>query len=1358
MIRSIVLLFAFLFLSHDLYSISRLQFRNIGFKEGLNNMNISAITQDKLGYIWVATMGGVSRYNGYEFKRFYFDASNPESLSSNHVHTIFCDSEGLIYIGSANGIDCYDNRTGKMIKPFPDFKLAVLKILEHRNYIYLGTNAGLYRINKETKKLEALRGNLAEKPIILNLFFDKAENLWCAFDIGKGLAAYDIGTDRFDIYLNESQQPATSYNTIRTFFQLTNDIILLGTQGGISCFDVKTRRFIENSDFSVLKSALAGIDVRFILEKEPSIFWIGTLQSGFFIYDKSRNTVTRLLTDDEFPEIHSNNYMNYFVDIYGNIWFGTFDAGLDVWFNQARNFNFDVSLNNLTKNKFITSIYSDKDDKLIITTRENGFWIYNSHTKTHQLFTKQNSGLKYDNLRTVFVDSENKYWIGIYFGLQIYNSENKTFKTIPIPEPNNGTVSFLQHGNRIFVGTDRQGLLVFDLDGNLLKQFKAQGLNIPALIKLNESELLFGSYGTGIFAMNFDTYAVRKFGIADTEKYPGLLYPITAYKDKQGVIWIGTYNYGLFSFDLKNSKIRNININEGLPSTDAIGFEEDENSNLWVSTSYGLVRLNKNDFSIKTYSVNEGVNNYQFHGNAVHKDSRGIIYFGGNSGVTFFNPADLLVEPKEPSPVVLENLYIQNLLVTPSEKNSALINSLPFTKQIELTHKDQIFSVDFVSFDYLSPENVQYYYMLEGFDKDWYSVGTQRRVSYSNLGRGDYVFRVKSVNHAGINSENEAELMIKVKPAPWFSYTAWTVYLAIMVAIAYVVFSLRIKTFVYKKNLEIEYSEHLREREINVMKQKFFTNISHELRTPLTLIYGLVTQLSGQEKLSPKVREFAQSLDVNVTRLLKLINQLLAYKKLEGENLSLWLDKGNLNESIQRILELFNFYAKEKEIKIDFLEDNSFEFWFDYDKLEKILSNLLSNSVKHSQKGSRIEVAVRKITLENAETLYKQKFDVRVADYIEISVTDNGPGIDEKDLSTIFDRYKQIETNGMHRPDYSGTGIGLNFTRSLVELHKGKIRMESKLGQGTTFAFILPLDSSVFESKDFAKASSSIIPENKDVLYHSTEMEMPGEVVIHADFDKTVLVVEDDPQLNSFLVDVLKNHYKTINAHDGEKGLKMVKQHLPDLVISDIMMPKKDGFELTKAIKENSELCHIPVVLLTAKTETASQIEGMQSGADLYVPKPFNIDFLLAAIDAQLKNRKRIQELFMNGQMPRLDSSEINQLDVQFLTKMNVFLEKELANPDLDIQLLAQNMNLSRSAFYRKFMNLTKLSPIAYIKKYRINKSVEFMNSGKYSLTEIGEMTGFGSPSYFSTAFKQEKGISPREFVNKIKENIPPKS
>ncbi len=1314
-------------------------------------MNVNAIVQDKLGYIWVATMGGVSRYNGYEFKRFYFDSSNPSSLNSNHVPSIFCASDGLVYIGTATGINYYDNRQDKLFSPFPDFRISVSNICEHDGFIYLGTLSGLYRFKSGSDKLEELGSNLTEQLAINNLLFEKNGDLWCGLTDGRGLAVYNLKSDRFDIFLNNSSSATINLNTVKTIFQASENTMLLGTAGGITCFDLKNRQFISSEDFSLLCSGLSGIDVRFIMEKEPSIYWIGTLQNGLFIFDKARNTLVRHFQDDGFSEIHSNNYMSYCVDKTGNVWLGTFDAGLDVSFKQARNFNFDVLLNHITDGKFVTSITVDKNGTLLIATRENGFMTYNPEKKSYSIYNTTNSGLKHSNIRSVFVDSENTYWIGIYFGLQLFDPVKKTFKTLAVPEPNNGAVSMIQIKDRIYVGTDGQGLLVFDLNGKLLNQILSSGINIPCIIKFNDQEILFPSYGFGLFAMNLNDYSVRRIELADVRKYPGLTFAFNAFMDKDGKVWVGTYNYGLFCFDFAKSEVTNLNIHEGMPSSDALGIVEDENSNLWISTSYGLVKLKKDDHKIKTYFLNEGVNNYQFHGKASFKDKQGIIYFGGNLGLTYFNPAEIIQEISEAPRVVLENLYIKNSLVSPSVENRILKNSLPFTKEITLTHKDQLFSIDFVSFDYLSPEKVQYYYMLEGFDRDWYSIGTQRRVSYSNLPRGTYVFKVKSVNHADIRSENEAELRIKVRPAPWFSYTAWAIYLFIISGITYFIFGLRIKTFVYKKNLEIEHSEHMREREINVMKQKFFTNISHELRTPLTLIYGLVTQLSAQEKLSPKVREFAQTLDVNVNRLLKLINQLLAYKKLEGETLSLWLEKGNINEAIQQILALFRLYSSDKEVRIEFQEDNSYELWFDYDKLEKILSNPLSNAIKHSHRGGLIEVVVSKINGAQAKLKYAFENDYQEQEFLEISVCDNGSGIDEKDWDTIFDRYKQVEIDGKVRPDYSGTGIGLNFTKSLVELHKGKIRLESKFGEGSTFAFILPFNKSMFEERDFAATPRQQEDELLETTIERARISIEEDNSNPTDFDKTLLIVEDDIQLNTFLISVLKDYYKIISAHDGEKGLKLVKQENPDLIISDIMMPKKNGYELTKSIKANREICHIPVILLTAKTEISSQIEGMNCGADLYIPKPFNVDFLLSAIKSQLKNRKRIQDIFLSGRMPNLERSEINQLDISFLSKLNSILEKELGNTDLDIQFLAESMNLSRSVFYRKFMSLTKLSPVTYITKFRINRSVEFMQTGKYSITEIGELTGFRSPSYFSTAFKKELGVSPRDYLNKQK-------
>ncbi len=1345
-----LLFFLFLFQAGgNCFGFSGLQLKNLSIKDGLSNLNVSEITQDQLGYIWVATMRGLNRFNGSEFTHYFYNPKDSTSLNSNHLFSIHCTEKGLIYVGSATGLNVYNDKLDIFENPFPKLNnVAIKSITEKNDLVYLATSEGIWRFKPGENKLEKLGKNLPAQFMLNKLFFDNSGKLWCSFDNNSEIGCYDEKNDSFDFYLLPDKNANRSNNSVQSIFQLSDELLILSTKNGVYYFETKQKKFVFPAEFSTLSKGLEGTEIWFVMEKEPFVYWIGTYRSGIYVYDKSRNTLKQHFLSDVSSEIHSNSYLNYYADRSGNVWLASFDAGLDVSFKKAKNFNFDPLLNQITRNKFVTGIAQDKTEKLIIATRENGFYVYDPKSKAYQNYNQQNSKLGYPYIRSIYVDSLNHYWIGHHYGLQLFLPETKAFKTLSVPEPNNGVVTILQVNNQIFAGTDRQGLLIFDLNGKLIKQDENFGLNITKIIRLNRNEILFSSFGGGIYILDVSTLAARKLEFRKEGAPPGSDYSITLHCQERQHLWLGTYNYGLFSYDLTAHEFKNFGVSDGLPSGDIVGIEEDNNGNLWLSTSYGLARLNAADNSIQTFSINDGINNYQFHEKSSLKAKDGVIYFGGNSGLTYFMPSEMYAGGIESPEIILEKLYILNKLVIPKENDKMLRQALPLTHEITLTYQDKLFSIEYVGLDYLSPGTLQYYYMLEGFDKDWYNVGNQRRVTYSNLSRGTYVFKVKAKNRAGEWAKNQAELIIHVMPAPWFSYWAWTFYILLLASIIFIIIRLRINTFIYKKNLENEHYEHLREREINGMKQKFFTNISHELRTPLTLIYGLVTQLSQQEKLSPKLKEYVQSLDINVYRLLRLINQLLTFKKIESETLSLWLENENFNEVVLKIVELFSLYAREKEIRIDVMEENSFIFWFDKDKLEKILSNLISNAIKHSDKGGRIDVVIRKISGEKARARYVSKVEFQLVDYVEISISDHGTGIEEKEWDTIFDRYKQIESDGRTQPDYSGTGIGLNFTKSLVELHKGRIRMESKLDLGSTFSFILPYDRSVFETKDFAvpiNADNGLIEGRMNSL--SYDSETLNEQVIPSDFDKTVLVVEDDPQLNNFLVDSLKKYYKVISAHDGETGLKMVIQHYPDIVISDIMMPKMDGYELTKRIKENKEFCHIPLILLTAKSETSSKIAGMQSGADFYIPKPFDLNYLVAAIDGQLKNRMRIQKTFLNGMMPNLNKIEINHLDLSFLTRLNAVVEKELSNTDLDISMLAKSLNMGRSSFYRKFLSLTSLSPVAYIRKFRINKSIELMATGKYTLSEISDMTGFSSQSYFSTAFKQEKNVTPSEFM-----------
>ena len=1345
-----LLIVLFFFCGNFLFANSGLKLSNISLKEGLSNLNVSSVAEDRLGYIWVGTMRGLNRYNGAYFTHYIHNPKETNTLNSNHINTLLSATDGNIYIGTENGINIFNILSEKITNPFPELNNSAIKsLVENDGYIYIGSNRGVKRFRPENKELEDVGKEWKQGVVVNKLFFDRSGTLWGGCDYNAGLARYDSLKNSFDYFLTDIRTSQNLKNSIKSIYQVENDLMILCTKNGVSFFNPLTNQFVDPKDYSILERELQNVDIKFVFEKQPSVFWIGTYSSGIYVYDKSKGSMTRYFKNDIYSEVHSNTYLDYFVDKAGNAWLASFDAGLDVSFKHARAFNVDPFLNAITQNKFITGITKDNKSNLVIATTENGFFVYNANKKTNKNYNKTNSQLSYSYIRSIYADSRDHYWIGHHYGLQLFYPEKEMFKNLQVPEPNNGVVSILEMNGKIFAATDRHGVLVFDPEGNLLNIIKEMGSNIPKIIRLNNSNLLVCSFGNGLFKLNPNTYETNRI-VIDTD-FKGIDHTICILKASDSKIWLGTYNFGLFSLDLENNSVKNITINDGLPSNDVVGIEEDDDNNLWISTSYGLTRLNTKDFSLQAYFSNEGVNNYQFHEKSSFRDKDGVIYFGGNYGVTYFDPNDFNTNEGALPTVILENLYILNNRINPSEGNK-LSQSLPYTKEITLTHKDKIFTIDYVGFDYVSSETMQYYCKLEGFDPDWYSVGNQRKVSYSNLSRGTFVFKVKARNGAGIWSENEAELIIHVKPSPWFSYWAWFIYILTLSGLARYFFQIRIKTILYKRELDFEQYEHQRERDINTMKQRFFSNISHEIRTPLTMISGMVGHLSKQDRLTPPIKEIAQSLEMSVDRLLKLINQLLAFKRLESDTLTLWLENECVNVVLQKIIRPYVLFAKEKNIKIEFLEENDYILFIDFDKLEKILGNLLSNAIKHTPEGGLIQIAVSKVSASSVNDLYpnlKVKSIHAVANFVEVKVTDNGSGIEEMYWDSIFDRYQTIDIGGKQKPDYSNSGIGLNFTKSLVELHKGSIRVKSKIGEGSTFAFILPFEPEIYEEKDFAVVKENVLIQEYDA---QTTKNSPN--AISQDFEKIILVAEDDPDLNHFLSSTLKEYYKVFSCFNGKDAFDRIKNEMPDVILADVMMPEMDGLELTRKIKNDAEYSHIPIILLTAKSEMSNQIEGLQIGADVYLPKPFNMDYLLVVIENQLKNRKRIQDLFLNGLMPNLNRSEINQLDLKFLARFNSLLEKEITNTDLDIAFLAKNLGMSRSSFYRKFMSLTSLSPISYIRKYRINKSIELMNSGNYSLREISDSIGFGSYSYFCTAFKQEQNTSPTEFIKRIKGSV----
>lgn len=941
-----------------------------------------------------------------------------------------------------------------------------------------------------------------------------------------------------------------------------------------------------------------------------------------------------------------------------------------------------------------------------------------------------------DNLiETFYIDSSNRIWIGtkdhlitgnIIPGGQIKVQEKLPFRGISV------------------IKEDRDGNMWIGTVNALFKVNKGETLHslkeiytahVPDICVLSSGEIMFSSYEKGIFIMKNDS--IKKVSFFPDEAGVSDILPqcITLFEDSKKRIWIGSYGKGLLCLD--NNETYLLNHTYGLPSNDVLCFQEDAKGNIWISTSFGLSRIDP-DHRITNFFSSDGTLGDQFHEKAGMLHADGRIFFGGNHGLTFFYPLGIGANDYSP-PVHLEDLKVMNRSIQPAPKGSLLQKSIAFADHITLNHKHSVVSLDYSGIDFLAPQKLTYAYKLEGFDKDWNHVGIYRRATYSNLAPGSYTFMVKAINGDGIESVSPAVLSLTVKPAPWFSWPAWIIYFIILFAGIFLLVRLWLRIKLSKQQLIIEQHEREREKEIAEMKMTFFTNISHELRTPLTLISAPLEQLLSFDNLNQPMQKLLHVISRNVQRLLLLMNQLLDFRKMEEGMLSLKVARVDLIACIRSIMKTFDFYAQEKQISLRLYADNDqLEMYIDIDKLEKIMHNLLSNAIKYTPHGGSIRIHVCLLTIEETYALYLlQKVDA--FDYIEISVSDTGPGVPADKINELFHRYKQLHTTG--QPDYAGTGIGLHFTKKLVETHKGKILAKVEETGGMKFSFILPLNPDIYTEEE-----KIIYPSGFNFTHEETNDE--NNVIQNRTHKYTILLAEDNIDLMSFLHNLLNEDYNLIQAIDGDEAWILVQKEMPDMVVSDVLMPGINGYRLCANIKQTPELSHIPVMLLTAKSSEHDKIEGLEQGADLYICKPFNVDYLLLSIRNLFKGREVLRTFYSSPQSRNDEtlSVKLSYHDQVFMDNLTGLLKKELSNTDMNIDSIARELGYSRTNFYRKLKGLTDMSPVDFIRSYRLRCAAEMIQDGKYHLNEIAEKAGFGTYSYFSMSFKKQFGVAPKDY------------
>ncbi len=1295
-------------------------------------LNIQSFCQDSLGYMWIATSHGLNRYNGYEFHQYYYDPEDSTSLDNDMVFALFLDSFHRLWVGTLTGVNCFDFKRNRFIRyeNKQTYGSNVYSFFEdHTGNIWAATHSGPALLDTVH---ELILFPYTASCIVHSVWEDNSQRLWMGTNKGLALCKNHSLLEFYPL-------PGNKQVTSKVYID-PNGTWWLGTDAGIVCFDPVSRTFEQLPAVCLEDTRLAQSRINFIQETDRLKLIIGTESQGLFQYD----IISQTLENNNpwrLNEFQSSELLCCYSDQNSNIWIGSYDKGFAVWNKSLEYFNSEYQLTKIVKDKFVTRIVEDRFGNLWLGTRYHGLYHYTPSGKV-TVFNAENSELFQENnpIESLFIDSEDKIWIGLPNQLvtgsfsasgQITVSSRKGIEQVRMMKED--------HSGHLWIGS-WQGLIMINQGESSTSQQKRiyQG-NVPDLWVLDSGEVIFSSYGEGIFRFSKGDTIPRLIAVP-VKAQPAAQTCVTLFEDSRGRIWAGSYGHGMICMEEDTCLI--FTKEEGLPNNNVLCFQEDQVGCLWMSTSNGISKFDQENGTFKNYSINDGTLGNQYHekGGLTHSDGR--IFFTGNHGLTFFNPmAEMPVQ--SPPNVILEDLKILNRSVQPRPDNSTLPMSIAYASNITLNHRQSVFSIDYSGINFISPDKLTYAYKLEGFDENWSYVGNFRRATYSNLLAGKYHFYVKAINRDGVESTRPAGIQIVIKPAPWFTWQAVAFYILAFLSAVYYLFHLILKVKMNQQLLEIEHNERLREHEISDMKINLFTNISHELRTPLTLISAPLEQLTTQNELSEPNRKLLSTITRNVASMLRLINQLLDFKIIENGIMSLQVQKSDIIKLIQSIQELYLYPSEKKRITLVFTPHTSnYCFWIDTDKLEKILHNLLSNALKHTPVNGSIQIKTNILDHSSAARKYLGIADSESDTFFEVEVTDSGPGIPESKLGELFRRYRRINGPSGLKPDYGGSGIGLHYTKHLVQNHKGQIIACNQPGGGMTFSFILPVVD--IYSDNEKKLCPDIIrsDDNSELVSPDIENRIKKQY--------TVLLVEDNSELLEFIRNILIPHYQLLEAADGDKAWEITQNQIPDLILSDVLMPGLSGYDLCRKIKSHPELSHIPVILLTAKSTIFDQIEGLEVGADIYICKPFNVEYLLLTIKNLFNARNKLRLYYSTPQIKTQEQIPIpvklSEYDQKMMNKLIFIMEEDLSNPEITIDYLAKDLGFSRASFYRKIKGLMDMTPIDFLRNFRLKKAAEMIQEGSFSLSDISDKTGFSSYSYFSKSFKKHYGMTPKKY------------
>jgi len=1271
----------------------------------LSSNYVTSIVEDNKGNIWIATYSGLNKLSlkpgsfSAEFIRYFKESSNPNSISDNLVWNLTRSENELakIYVGTADGLTIYDSEDDGFTQiqiPNPDS-------------LQFGSSAG-----------SVIEERIGGEKI-----------LW--IDSFAGLLRFNVDQRKFERYTSDREDhQSLIHNHINGMVRDKSGVLWLATENGLAWFSSKSTKF--NNSLSGKFRFNQGKDleknIRAITRSSDGRMWFGSEEGLFYSDPIGVDFAEKSLAIHKHADSDGINIWSLAPGTSNDLWIGTYGAGL---------FRLDLDTGHLRSIK--------------------------AHEKSITI-----PSIQYN--KTVYCDSQNQIWIGFWgYGLARldpitgkYESWHHDTDRPNSLGHNDVWVIFQDSKGRLWIGTNGGGLNLFvEQDGGRFIRWYAG--ESPQFAIDNENWTAIGSLSSNsIYSM-----------CESTARRGGTSSPDTT------VLWIGTNN-GLNKLVVQNRTdallpFQNIAISffttqDGLADNSIKTILEDENGNLWLGTSAGISFFDTQNNTFANYNAADGVIGGDFNFTSAFRDESGIMFMGSTRGLNFFEPAAIDRSCYRP-PLLITDFQIFNQSATARDPALGGDTSIPYADQITLSHRQNVFSFQLAALDYNSPSAIEYAYMMEGFDANWIYGKSRRFITYTNLNPGKYRFKAKSTNSDGIWNDQVTEISVIIDPPWWQTGWAMLLYLTLFFSGIYGIIRFqanRSRTQAIIKMQEFEF-KHL--REVENMKSRFFANLSHEFRTPLTLIKGPLEQLISGRIKKNKV-EYYRMLYRNAEKLQHLIDQLLELSQLEAEKIPLQTEELDLIHLLQGFVHSFRPLAEQKDIAFAFHSNaSSVKALIDKDKLEKIINNLLSNAFKFTPVGGSVSVQVRCET----ENDRKNQTGSEVA---VVSVSDSGIGIPDKYKQLIFNRFFQVDDSA--KRNYGGSGIGLALVKELATLHNWELDVSSQEGKGSVFSLKIPIYeySPIILAHEDEISGTSVEGEKREATFSEKEREASepvsgfgGEVssldcssaskrqVDRRDLPPTkhkktllkpfVLIVEDSADFRFFLNDLLKADFQIAEAENGEEAIALAKEKMPDLVLSDIMMPGMDGIEFCHRLKTDWQTSHIPIILLTAKALSDDKVAGLETGADDYITKPFNFAELVARIKNLIEQRRRLREKFKQELNLQPETLATNSIDKEFMQKLMDATEGNLHDEDFDTEVLAQKLFVSRSQLYRKLEAIAGQTPGEFIRMVKLKRAAQMIVENKFSITQIAYEVGFASPAQFTRAFKKAFSCLPSEFASR---------